>query len=536
MRKKNVPIFLSLFLVLIIHPECRQYQNSGTILNKAIQFNLQTRDFENNVNLGKREIKPENTAIVIVDAWDSHWCITWTHHADATVPRLKKTLEYARRSGFQIIWCPSDVTNQYVGCLPRELALATPYVNKVPRIREISMDFKFPYAELSRNTCNCGPGIRCPVHYGIDGMNPSLTVKDDDYIVRGTREMYSVCLNEGITNLIYAGWATNMCLWGKPSGIKAMYEAGLNTILARDLTDAYSNYIPSKNFTPDDGTAISIRTIEKGGIPSVNLFQELISAGQFKDEDPVDMVRLSPWGTKDRVYLFDENVTIIMRIPNQENVVIRYTLDGIAPDEKSPAYTRAVVVDKTTEIKAAAFRDGKMASLVSEAYYVKENPQPPKPDICLDEIETIPDQYYPGFEWKPKKNKNFEGKELVFRDEKFEQGMGFRAPGHLQYDIRPEWKRFVATGAVDTRMIDKTSPNADENYGIFKALYPSVKFMVFIDGLNVMDSPVMVIGQEWRINVEIPQNSRIINIVVHDAGTRNVLDLANLLDAGFCYQ
>ena len=259
------------------------------------------------------------------------------------------------------------------------------------------------------------------------------------------------------------------------------------------------------------------------------------------------MVRLSPWGKKDRVYLFDEQVSIMMRIPGQENAVIRYTLDGSEPDVKSLAYTEAIVLDKTSEIKAAAFRNGKMVSLVSEAFYVKEHPQLPKPDIYLDELETIPDQYWPGYEWKPKKNQNFEGKELLqykskefrpgsTRNEKIKRGMGFRAPGHLRYEIRPEWKRFVATGAVDTRMIEGRSSDADENYGIFKAKYQSVKFMVFIDGIQVMDSPVIIIGQEWHMNVEIPGNSRIINVVVHDAGTRNVLDLANLLNAGFCYR
>ena len=531
-----MPYLLSLFLVLIINSQCSQNQSKETNTGKAIQFDLQTRGMDNNVILEKRDIKPENTAIVIVDAWDSHWCNTWTNHAAATVPRLKKTIEYARQSGFQIIWCPSDVVNQHVGSLPRERALAIPLVDSVPRIREISADFSFPYTEHAGVECNCGPGIQCPLYYRWDGMNPNLTIRDEDYLVRGTKEMYSVCKEEGITNLIYTGWATNICLWGKPSGIWYMYGAGLQTFLARDLTDAISNYVPSKQFTPDDGTTISIEALEKAGIPSVNLFEDLKIAGQYKDEEHVDMVRLSPWGKKGRAYFFEEKVTIMMRVPNQENAVIRYTMDGSEPNQEALAYTGAVVIDESSEIKVAAFRNGQLVSLISEAFYVKHHPSPPKPDIFLDQLETIPDNFYPGFEWEPKKNRSFEGEELAYGDEIYSRGMGFRAPGHLRYQIKPEWKYFVATGVVDTRMIKKASADADENYGIFKAIYPSVKFMIFIDGIRVMDSPVISMGQEWRMKVKIPENSRIINVVVHDAGSRNVLDLANLLDAGFCFR
>jgi len=60
-------------------------------------------------------------------------------------------------------------------------------------------------------------------------------------------------------------------------------------------------------------------------------------------------------------------------------------------------------------------------------------------------------------------------------------------------------------------------------------------FRVFIDGRMVAESPVIRMSQEpWRFNVEIPGGSRFINLACMDAGSRNVLDYGNLIDAGFC--
>lgn len=68
----------------------------------------------------------------------------------------------------------------------------------------------------------------------------------------------------------------------------------------------------------------------------------------------------------------------------------------------------------------------------------------------------------------------------------------------------------------------------------FLATYPSVQFQVYIDGDLASESPVMRLGQElWRFDVRIPERSRLINIVVTDAGSRSPLDLADWVDAGF---
>jgi hypothetical protein len=97
----------------------------------------------------------------------------------------------------------------------------------------------------------------------------------------------------------------------------------------------------------------------------------------------------------------------------------------------------------------------------------------------------------------------------------------------VQYEIKPEYKRFVALAGVDENMLEV-------EYGRFLAIHSSVVFRLFIDGRQAAESPVMRISQEpWRFDVEIPHGSRHISLVCMDAGSRSILDYGNWLDAGF---
>jgi hypothetical protein len=106
-----------------------------------------------------------------------------------------------------------------------------------------------------------------------------------------------------------------------------------------------------------------------------------------------------------------------------------------------------------------------------------------------------------------------------------------RAPANLLYQIQPHYGRFVARAGVDDEPF-RQRPSAR-----LIATYPSVQFRVYIDGNLVSQSPILRLGQEpWRFDVKIPERSRLINLVVTDAGSRNPLDLADWVDAGFVLQ
>ena len=122
----------------------------------------------------------------------------------------------------------------------------------------------------------------------------------------------------------------------------------------------------------------------------------------------------------------------------------------------------------------------------------------------------------------------FTGAPLSIRDSVYTKGVGMRAPADLLYEIKPGYQRFVARAGVDDEPF-RQRPKAR-----FLATYPSVQFRVYIDGALASESPVMRLSQEpWRFDVKIPEHSRLINLVVTDAGSPSPLDLANWVDAGF---
>jgi nicotinamidase-related amidase len=491
----------------------------------AISLTLQTRAPQTSQVLATDErIDPTKIGVVIVDMWNTNDCMTNAQRAAALVPRMNKVLDAARRLGMQIIWAPTDVASQYVGTPQRERAIALPRY-PLPHIVNFSCPFSVP--TVRPDNCMCGPGIVCHVHYGWDAMDPNLVIAAGDWIVGDPQELYSIYKQRGLTRLIYMGINTNLCVMNKPEGIAPMTSAGLKCTLARDLTDAETSYDPDRGFTPDIGTEKDIADVERSGIPTINMVEEMRKAGAWNDNWIVEMVRLAPWGTKAWPYLFTDSVNITLTTPNQKGVAIHYTLDGVEPTPKSPLYTKPLDVTNTTQLRAAAFENGHRATMISEGYFVHLGPLPPKPNVYLDQLKPlIPAR--PDWRWEVKTNQAFTGGPLRIRERTYNMGVGMRAPANVLYEVKPEYDRFVARAGIDDDPFQQR-PNAR-----FLATYPSVQFQVYIDGNLASESPVMRLGQEpWRFDVKIPERSRLINMVVTDAGSRSPLDLADWVDAGF---
>src|SRR5262245_27062759 len=52
--------------------------------------------------------EPKQTAIVICDMWDKHWCPSATQRVAEMAPRMNEVITQARARGVFIIHCPSD--------------------------------------------------------------------------------------------------------------------------------------------------------------------------------------------------------------------------------------------------------------------------------------------------------------------------------------------------------------------------------------------------------------------------------------------
>ncbi|MDR1382624.1 MAG: NPCBM/NEW2 domain-containing protein [Planctomycetaceae bacterium] len=477
------------------------------------------------------ELEPSKTAIIVVDMWNYHWCMTASERVSAMTPRMNAVLNAARQLGMQVIWNPSDVVTAYAGYPQYERATAVERQAAHDKQKDLSVKFT-----ARVGNCMCGPGLSCKVNYGWDGMNPDLTLGENDLFSSSTDEIYSLLAARGITNIIYAGVHTNMCVFGKPGAMSNMWKAGFRCLLARDLNDAFTHYDPVAGYTPEMGTAEINENLQKSGIPCINMGEELRRLLKSEDsllnsETPLDYVRFAPWGKRERPYFFESTTRVTLTAPWLDGAEIHYTTDGSEPDVQTPRYTKPLEITQTQTLRAAAFRDGKCVSLPSEAYFVKMPAAlTSTPDVYLEDLNGGVNDYaktYKDCLWYPVKLKSFEGKPLRVRGKTYEHGLGFRAPSSVQYEIKPEYKRFVALAGVDDNMLS-------QNNGRFLAMHSSVVFKIFVDGKLAAESPVMRISQEpWRFEIDIPEGSSRISLACTDAGSRNILDYGNWLNAGF---
>jgi nicotinamidase-related amidase len=493
---------------------------------RRISLDCQTRNaITGEVIVKSTVLETSKTAIVIVDMWNFHWCMTASERVAAMTPRMNSVVDVARKLGMTIVWNPSDVVTAYSGYPQYEKAVGVKQLT-APHIREdIKVKFTAPIGK-----CMCGHGIHCHGNYGWDAMNPDLKIDERDLISSSNDELYSILSERGVTDLIYMGVHTNMCVFGKPGAMSNMWKSGFRCMLARDLNDAMTTYDPDKGYTPDTGTTEINDNLQRAGIPNVNMGDEFRKAGLMNPIIPVDYVRFAPWGKHNRPYFFEHSTIVTLTATWLDDTEIRYTIDGTKPNTKSQLYTVPLKISETTDIRAAAFSKGKQVSLESTAFYVKMPDMPPKPDVYLDDLDYITNAYLKSVSmclWYPQRQKSFEEKRLRIRGVVYDRGMGFRAPSSVQYAIKPEYKRFVALAGVDDNMLA-------QNNARFIGMHNSVVFCVHIDGIKVAESPVMRLSQEpWRFDIPIPEGSRLINIACMDAGTRNILDYGNWVDCGF---
>jgi hypothetical protein len=499
---------------------------------ELIELTLQRRDPKTgDIVLTKEEIDPRKVGIVVVDMWNFHWCKTSAARVTALVPRMSHALEAAHSMGMTIFWCPSDVADNYAGTIQYQAAVSAPRHTPPPM-----KDLVCPPAP-DGGGCTCG-GERCLGNYGWDAMNPDLHMHEDDFMPNDVETLYSLCVEHGITYLIYFGVHTQICLLGKSIGLKNMTQLGFHCILARDLTDAHGLYDPEKGITPDQFTSNVVAHFEKYLAPTINMVDELKKLGQWDAALVVDPVRVTPWGTPERPHLFEKPITITLTTPLEPRAEIFYTLDGSEPTRASLRYTAPFEARDTTRLRTVAYEQGRKVCLPSEAFFAHLPAAPPKPEVCISDLTPLravgpghspssaEHRFSPGVN-PPVKDLSNRNTPLQVRGKIYAKGMGVQATDLLVYELKPEYDRFVALAGDDEQILSI-------NNGSNLARYPSVIFKIFIDGRLMSESPMMRMSEgPWRFDVKIPEHSRRISLVADDGGNGNKEDLADWVDAGF---
>lgn len=206
------------------------------------------------------------TAILICDMWNRHWCSGAEERGKIIAVEINKVIKRARENDVTIIHSPSDTMDFYAGTRARERILEVPAV-------EPPKPLNFPDNRLPLDASDRGSDTDETVadeRIVWSSQNPVIEINDSvDVISENGNEIYSYLVSKKIKNLIMMGVHTNMCIFYRSFGIRQMVRWGVNTVLVRDLTDTMYNPAMPPYVNHDVGTGLMVDYIEKFWCPSV---------------------------------------------------------------------------------------------------------------------------------------------------------------------------------------------------------------------------------------------------------------------------
>jgi nicotinamidase-related amidase len=214
----------------------------------------------------RREIAPAETAFLLCDVWDAHWCRSAARRCDALAPQINRAVEAARAQGVFIIHAPSECMAFYADTPQRRRMQETPRVHP-PEPREIT-DPPLPIDD-SDHGCDDVPPCPAKSPWPWTRQHAAIRIADEDGISDNGGEVYSALRERGITTLLIAGVHTNMCVLKRSFAIRQMTRWGIRCILVRDLTDAMYNPRMPPFVSHEEGTELVIQHIEKYWCPTV---------------------------------------------------------------------------------------------------------------------------------------------------------------------------------------------------------------------------------------------------------------------------
>jgi nicotinamidase-related amidase len=215
----------------------------------------------------------KKTAVIICDMWDTHNCKSAARRVTEMVPRLNAFVRAARAAGAFIIHCPSDTADKFYAEYPqRKLAKAAPAAQPPVEIKarryDPAREGPFPF---DNSVWNCDDDPPCPVQkpYPWTRQHADIEIADGDAITESGQEVYNLCVQRGVTNILMTGVHTNHCIVGRSFGIRQLVMLGRPVVLVRDLTDSLYNPRNPPHVSHERGTELVVEHIEKYWCPSV---------------------------------------------------------------------------------------------------------------------------------------------------------------------------------------------------------------------------------------------------------------------------
>jgi nicotinamidase-related amidase len=225
--------------------------------------------------------------------WDLHHCLNAVRRETEMAPRANEFLVKCRDKGVLIIHAPSSCMTPYAGTPARKRAQSAPKAANLPNgidgwCKSIPAEEKLKYpidqtdggedddpaehatwaAELKAKGLN----PRAPWTRQIDVLKID---QERDAISDSGVEIWNLLEERKIRNVALVGVHVNMCVAGRPFGLRQLSKNGKNAVLVRDLTDSMYNPARAPMVSHQEGTRLFIEHLEKVVCPTVTSDQVL---------------------------------------------------------------------------------------------------------------------------------------------------------------------------------------------------------------------------------------------------------------------
>ena len=249
--------------------------------------------------------KPDETAVIVCDMWDLHHCKNAVERVGEMAPRMNALLQEARKRGSLIVHAPSSCMAFYQDHPARKRALEAPRAANVPEginewltwidEREEKAGYPIDHSDGGEDDDPAEHEAWAAKLKGM-GKNPrapwtrqvaALEIDPArDAITDNGTENWNLLEQHGVKNVILVGVHTNMCVLGRPFGLRQLAKNGKNVVLMRDLTDTMYNPKMAPRVSHFRGTDLVVEHIEKYVCPTVTSDQLLGGAPYRFASDP----------------------------------------------------------------------------------------------------------------------------------------------------------------------------------------------------------------------------------------------------------
>ncbi|HEU0078093.1 MAG TPA: hypothetical protein VFQ76_10620, partial [Longimicrobiaceae bacterium] len=184
-------------------------------------------------------------AVVVCDMWDAHHCASAARRVAEMAPRVNEVVAALRERDALVVHAPSGCVDFYRDHPARMRALLAPRARPPVPIDwqgwEHDEEAALPATLTAPGPCSCDSPEPCGEAgppYPWTRQTPLIGIAPEDAVSDDGGEVFSLLEHRGIRDVVVMGVHTNICVLGRPFGIRQLVKLGMRPVLCRDLTDS----------------------------------------------------------------------------------------------------------------------------------------------------------------------------------------------------------------------------------------------------------------------------------------------------------